>query len=414
MKIILSTKLRDSYKGYKVVSTLDDVLAVKDLDCLILHTFSEDDYIVGLTLANLTKRGVSKFAYMCDEPVLLVRLLISGLDGLVDDADFYFSCEEDLDMALEDFFNSTSVSCSSLESDTKILTDFLTGFANNDDRIKAPVVLEQVNSAINNLMQSSSSSELVVRDVGKTTIDTFRKVSKTISALSEQHKDLQAKFNSLENSTKNIRGSVVKQDTSVGWAFPSYQYIGSSRVLYVREYSPCRYLTSFILSYANYVNHMLSKTCKVVFIHARGQGVSRRYCDGFTNITSESDSKEELYLKPIIATNIPRKSVMDKLTHTGEALIIIVDRLYSQDNIISGQKIFSINAVSGISDLKRFGLDINKTMFPIVSVKDAYGHIPHINSFPKDDRTRKSKYFDQMKDVFIKLDKATGLSNDGN
>ena len=408
MKVIVSNKLRDSYKEYKVVPKLSDVMSLEGVTCLVLNTLEEEDFDVGITLAELAKRGVKRFAYISNTISLVVKMLISGLDGLIEDADFYFECEDDLDALLDDFFSQRDED-SDLNANTEIITEFLKGFANNDDKIKTPVFLEQVNSAVNSLMVTNNENEVVIRDMSKATVATFRHVSSTLKAMEEQKNTLEEKLASFEVSLQSQSRTRVPVDSGAAWVFPTYNYMGKSKILYVREYSPCRYLTSFVLAYANYVNCNLSKKCKVVFIHGRGQGILKKYSNGFTCITQESEGNKSLYTNSVIATNNPRKSVMDDLTHTGEPLIIIVDRLYGSDSIISGQRITRINAVSGLSDLKRFNLAIEDTLFPIISVGGSFGKISHLMKYPQDERTRISKYFETMKDLFKKIDQKLGL-----
>lgn len=408
MNVIVSNTLRDSYKNYKVVSRLADVVALDGVSCLILHSFTEEDFEVGITLSELAKKGVKRFAYVSENISLVVKMLISGLDGLIEDADFYFESEEDLDALLDDFFSSKG-NDSDLSATTEIITEFLKGFANNDDKVKSPVFLEQVNDAVNALVVTNTENEVAIRDMSKATVDTFRHVSSTINAMEEQRNLLEEQLASFEQSLQNQTRSTVRVDSGTVWVFPTYNYMGKSKILYIREYAPCRYLTSFVLAYANYVNYNLAKKCKVVFIHARGQGVSKRYSQGFTCITQESEGNKSLYTNPVIATNNPKKCVMDELTHTGEPLIIIVDRLYGSDSIISGQRITRLNAVSGVSDLKRFNLNVEETLFPIIKVPNSFGTISHMMKYPHDERTRLSKYYETMKELFEKIDSKVGI-----
>lgn len=411
MNVIVSNKLKDGYEKYKVVTSLKEVSKIKGIECLILHSFSEEDFEVGLFLSDMAKQGVKKFAYISFKISLIIKMVIGGLDGLIEDADFYYESEDDLDALLDEFFSSEE-SDLDFKATSEIIVDFVKGFVNNDDRVKTPVYLEQVNNAVNELVVTNTANELAIKDMGKATVETFKKVSKSISAITEQYHDLEEKLYSLDASAEAIAKQPryeAPSNSNAVWAYPTYQYLGSSKILYVREYSPCRYLTSWVLAYANYVNFQLQKKCKVVFIYGRGAGIARKYAKGFTNITSESENNEALYENQLIATNVPKKPVMDALTHTGEALIIIVDRLYGGDSIISGQRITKLSALSGVSDIKRYNVPLDEAIFPVISVQNSFCTIKHIVNYPLDERTRKSKYFEIMKDSFAKLDKKLGL-----
>ena len=79
MNVIVSNTLRDSYKNYKVVPKLADVVALDGVSCLILHSFTEEDFEVGITLSELAKKGVKRFAYVSENISLVVNFLFHQL-----------------------------------------------------------------------------------------------------------------------------------------------------------------------------------------------------------------------------------------------------------------------------------------------------------------------------------------------
>ena len=52
MRVIVSTELEDNYTQYKVVRSFTEVRELKDdIDILIIHSFNETEFVVGVFLS---------------------------------------------------------------------------------------------------------------------------------------------------------------------------------------------------------------------------------------------------------------------------------------------------------------------------------------------------------------------------
>lgn len=110
-----------------------------------------------------------------------------------------------------------------------------------------------------------------------------------------------------------------------------------------------------------------------------------------------------LYKDEIIVTNSPKKEVMKNLLSDKVDLFIVVDRLFGSDDIITGRVAYKLNATPNDSDITRYNLKIQDTIFPIMPRPNAFSCIPTIKDYKREDDARKSQYFNLMGQTYNKL-----------
>ena len=188
--------------------------------------------------------------------------------------------------------------------------------------------------------------------------------------------------------------------------------MGTVPLLLIREYSPCRYLTSFALGYTHHVHFSKNKSVKLIVIHQKGTCVAKKY-DEFTAINEESAGYATLYNSEYIATNTPKKDILREIFKQPVDAFIVVDRLYGGQDIISG-KISKLNAVSGKSDIKRYSIKPEDTLLSNVSLnetekKEYFGTLKRMTNYPDEKDGRLAYYEQACEEMYEKLDKLLGL-----
>lgn len=399
MKVIVSTELEDKYNGYVVVRDFKAVKDLKGVTVLILHKCDNiSDFDAGVFISNFYSSGIKSFVYINSNPSKVIKTVINGVGGITYEDEFYFDDEDELNSLLDDL--GVDVGTNSLVlSSTQVVKDFIGAFSRGEERIQAPVYLEQVSQAVNELSELVHKQELQINEMGVSAIEVFEKASEIIHSMNDQKKILEEQLERLEDSQDSRQA--YRQNSSLSSAilfYPTYKYVGTSKVLNVRELSPCRYLTSFLLAYTHYVHYELNKRVKFIIAHQKGKGVADKYAD-FTSITQESMNIAVLYENEIIATNNPKKEVMRKLTQQNDDVIIVLDRLYSSTDIISG-KIKKVNALSGFSDIDRFKVKPDTCIFPITSQHNELFNIPLIKNYPKEVDMQYAVYAQTCKEQF--------------
>ena len=408
MKVIISTELEDKYNNYIVVRDFKAVRNLKGVTVLILHKVEGlSDFDAGVFISNFYKDGIKSFVYINSNPSKVIKTVINGVGGTTYEDEFYFDDEDELTALLDDLGLDTSTNSLVLSS-TQIVKDFIGAFSRGEERIQAPVYLEQVNQAVNELSELTHKQELQINEMGVSAIEVFERASSIIVSMNDQKKILEKQLEEFEES--QALKQMSKQSNAFSSAimfFPSFKYVGTSKVLNVRELSPCRYLTSFLLAYTHHIHFNLNKRVKFIIVHQKGKGIADKYSE-FTAITQESMGISSLYDNEIIATNNPKKDVMQKLTHLDDDVIIVLDRLYSATDIITG-RVVKVNAVSGLSDINRYKVKPDTCIFPITSQPNELFNIPLIKNYPKEIDMQYAVYAQTCKNQFDILDGMLGL-----
>lgn len=407
MKVIVSTELDDNFTKFVVVDSFKKVKELQGVTTLIIHKYKESDFDAGVFVSQFHNNGIDQFIYISSSPSSTLQMVLKGVNGYYYEDEFYFEDEEELstlleDLGMEDEDENTSLATSALN----VVNDFVSSFAKGDERIKAPLYLENVTSAVNELSLLTHQQELQLNTMGASALEVFEKASAIIRNMDAQNKNIEKKLEELENQQSNSFSSKPAFGNSIMF-FSPYKYIGNSKILLIREYAPCRYLTSFVMGYLHHLHYVLNRRPKLIFVHQKGAGVSAKYAD-FTSITQESMGMSSLYDNEIIATNNPKKEVMKDLLTKQNDVIIVVDRLYGNQDIVSG-RVTKINAVGSRSDIARYKVRPEDTIFSITRQPKELFTLPTIKNFPTEIDARYAAYTQVLGSKYEILDNKLGL-----
>lgn len=403
MNIIVSTGLEDNFREFKVLkrfSALNEY--VNELDVVVLNSFEDSDFDVGIIISKLHKEGNCKFVYINENPNPLISMAITGVGGDVLKDDFYLSDEDELLGYLENAGVLKDKSPVTLT--VSVVKDFVHAFCRGEERIKTPAYLSQVNQAVNDLVVLTQQQEIVISDMSTSAIEIFEKASKIIKTMAERKKDIEQKLEELtakDSGSSSSTGGNVFNNSAI--FFPPHKYMGTKPILLIRELSPCKYLSSFVLGYHQHLKYVKNRRVKLIFVHQKGQGVSLKY-NNFFNITQESASVDSLYEGDIIATNNPKKDVMTKLLgNTNTDIFIVVDRLYSTNDIVTG-KVTKLNAISGDSDIDRYKVKDEDCIGSIASNLNLFYCVPYVVDYPGETDARYATYLQLCDKIYNQID----------
>lgn len=407
MRVIVSTELKDNYKGFMVIDSFKRVLDLKNVDTLIIHKYKEEDFKVGTFISRFYKNGVQRFIYINSSPSFMLKTILNGVHGFYFEDEFYLKDEDELLALLDNLGVSNSENTSMVAtSNIKIVNDFIEAFTRGEERIKAPLYLEQVNQAINQISEITFQQQVQIETMGSSALDIFAKASKIINQMSDQQKLIQQQLSLLESNQQDSSRPSFNNNTVY---FPPYRYFGTAPLLLLRELSPCKYLTSFALGYTKHLHYDLNLRVKLIFVHQKAAGVSKKYDSFATIISTDTYQVKSLYSGEIIATNTPKKEVMKELLMSPVDVFVVVDRLYGSQGIITG-KYIEVGAVSGLSDCRRFMVDPQDCIFSVVKPEKCLFCISSIKGFPTDPDARLAAYSQINSDKYEILDKKLNLS----
>ena len=409
MNVIVSSKLEDNYTNFKVVRNFKWVEEnMNEISVLIFHCIDESDFNTGVHISRLRTNSSIKFLYINENPQTTIKMVITGTGGKIITDEFYFDDEEELLELLKNCSLSTETQETSLATvSLQVVKDFIESFTRGEERIKTPAYLDMVNNAITELSTITKKQEIQITTMGNSAIEIFGKAFNLIKNLEEKRVQIEEQLKVLENNQDN--GSLSNSNTfnSNVSIYPPVRYLNTAPLLLIREYSPCRYLTSFALGYTHHVHFVKSKRVKLIMVHQKGAGVSKKYSE-FTAINEESAGYATLYNSEYIATNTPKKDILREIFKQPVDAFIVVDRLYGNQDIISG-KISKLNAVGGLSDLERYSLKPEDTLVSIRKDENIFATLSTVKNYPSEIDARHAAYEQAYEEVYSKLDMLLGI-----
>lgn len=406
MKVIVSKTLEDNYKNFVVKTSLKEVLDLKGVTTVIIHSYKESDFDAGVFITQLKEMGIKTFVYISGNASSTMRLVISGAGGNFYEDEFYFEDEEELMFLLEDIENSgvseESTDIVSLATPSlNIVTDFIEGYIRGDKLMQTPLYLERVKSAISDLTVLTHQQELQIATMGDTAIEVFEKASKLIINMDNQRKVIEQKLTELE-ATQQSASTRSPFDSRINY-FSPINYMGNKRVCIFKEWSPTRYLTSFVLGYAHHVHYKLNKRVKVIFTAISSYCTSQKYDKLATFINEQSAHMSSLYDAEFIYLSSPKKAYVQDLLNKPVDVVIIVDRLYGRQEIVTGRR-KKVDVASSRSDIKRYDLDPSNTIFSVTAQPKQLFCLSTIKGFPIETDSRYATYAQIMNANYEILD----------
>ncbi len=409
MKLIVSDTLENNYTEFQVIDNFKWIEEnMDDITTLIFHSSKESDFTVGVYISKLSQKGTVKFLYINNNPQTTIKMVISGAGGYIITDEFYLEDEEELlellkNCGMEDNATETSLANVSVQ----VVKDFVQSFVKGEEKIKTPAYLEMVNNAINQLSTITAQQELQITTMGTSAIDIFKKASTLIKSIEENRSKIESQLKLLESNQETVSTTSNNSFNSNVVMYPTIRYMSTKPLLLIREYSACRYLTSFALGYTHHVHFARNKRVKLIVAHQKGAGVAAKY-DAFTSINESSANYATLYNNELIATNTPTKDIMRQLFNQPVDAFIVVDRLYGTQDIVNG-KIYKINAVSGFSDIDRFNLEPADTLVSIRKREDVFATLVTTKEYATDTDVRQATYEQMYEEVYAKLDELLGV-----
>lgn len=406
MKVIISTEIPDNFTNFVVVDSFKRVQELSGVTTLVIHKYIESDFDAGVFISSFHKSGINQFVLLNENPSSTIRMVLKGVNGSYFEDEFYLEDEEELLSLLDDLGMNDTVSTELAAPALDVVSDFIQSFARGEERIKAPLYLERVTQAVNELSEITHQQELQISTMGASAIEVFERASSIIKNMDTQRKLIEKQLQELEENQVTTTTTKASFGNNIMF-FAPYKYIGNAKVLLIREYAPSRYLTSFCLGYAHYLHYQMNKRVKLIFVHQKGAGVSAKYND-FPMITQESMSIGSLYDAEIVATNNPKKEVMKELLSKQNDIYIVVDRLYGSQDIVSG-RIARVNVASSRSDVQRYKLKPEETIFSVTAQPKQLFCLQTIKQFPNEADARYAAYSMMMENNYKLLNGKLGI-----
>lgn len=417
MKIVVTDKKKD-YLEFKSCQTLKGV-NWDSVDVLIYNSSTDSEIDTILELSKAGKK-VEKLIYIYDEPNPFLNALFLGLH-----ADIYndvegLEDEEILEYYVEDYKN-TGATVKSVNSDADKMIDFIKSLEDLDEqelkeKISNHLWLQSLKASMTNVETS-----LIQTDEANTNmVELFNKTSEIIETLQEGQSKTTAEIEKLSQYLQDIEEKAQNKSTG-NFVYPSVQVPNTvTRVLFIKVYSPCKYLFSFLESYQHYLKMSKQINSKFLVVAPKFKQIIKKY-EEFTRLAPETIGTRGIQNQEIFVTFEPRPHILNAFFAMHADLYIVIDYLYGEP-LLKGAKVITLNAVTGLSDIPRYNLD-SKTCIISQTGLSSTITIPTINGYSYMTNAsgkkvaatlmnKHTKYAEACKDKSFKhLDKLLGYGN---
>lgn len=422
MKITLVTKEPSKF-DLASIETVQSIAEVKDIgydDVLILNSYEETEYKAGIILAEMIQKGLRYLMYLNDEPKLNMSSLIASVGGIVDTED-YLADIETLEYIIGNYtdnnVDTTDLTVSGADDlvnnkSVEILSTFYKDFVSGKADVANEAYLELVETAINDITQSTTTLKDYSEDVKTTVNMLYRKASEELDGLQNRKTkiedelvNIKSLYEDLESNTK----SIVNVDT-----FASYKHVKQSgtKVIIFKEYSQTRYLTSFVMGYMEHLSNIMHKRVRLLILIPNRDTYLNKYRMMPTqpyHISGDNYESEDSINSDVYYTALPLKRIYQHLLNAlSDDYLIVLDRGYHDKPAITGNtKIW--HCFSGKTEANMYK-NVNKNkIFSIVGLQSTDIIINHIENYPVSEVNRRAIYSKLFKEKYKELDKVNGV-----
>ena len=371
---ILTTCETKSFHGFERVRSVKDITKLTKKSYLIIESYDDKDFELALFLINsVMSLGIHQVAYVTDNPVQIIDELMKSINAYRAHLPESIETPENISalmraMADEDKSDDQETLVENLE----VLTDFVNSKVECEPKVKRRLITSSLQTIVSALDDTVFSDRL------------RRQIQDMIVSFIMNTNNLQREISKLEKEIVNLKASTMSGANGIS-SFQQYTYVGNARVLLIKEHTPTRYLTSFLISFINYLSDVASVKSKLIIIDNNNDNLDIRY-EGIKKADFETIRKEvaTLTLSPVVYTATPNKSVLDTLFESvGVELFVVLDRTQKSINAVTGRSIKVANAVSSKSKMRKLNLNANETIVNDQADVSQLGMISLVESYPK-------------------------------
>lgn len=388
---------------------LKDIRSVKSfmnidwsgVSSLIFHSTIDGDLDIIKELTSLKDR-VEKVIYINSKINPLYYCIFTGLDADIYDSEDFLGDEEMLTFLVE-AYKETGMTMKSANDDLDTLAKSIATISSSSfDGLQKLLSNEYWTRTLTTAVSNIDHTLARANEININVVDMLSESNKLIQELEESNGKTTEEISKLNNIIKDMER---KNKPSTPFIFSSYTVpVNVPNVLLIKAYGQCRYLNSFILAYQHYLRMTKQVNTKVLFIMPKLKLLMQKYREVATRLAPDSINIVEFQNSQVFVTFEPKKLVMDSFfNQKGVQAFIVVDLMFG-DKLVEGHMVKELFAVSSMTDIKNFNLQVEKCIIPISATKHNI-HIPHIKNYiSANDSTRKSLYFDKCSTQFTTLD----------
>lgn len=416
MQVLVVSNVKRDYVNFRSVQTLQNI-EWDGIEALIYNSSKDSDVD---TILELTRacNVVPKVIYINKQINSLFYGFFSGAKGDIYEDESLLEDEETLQFLIDDY-KKTGMTVKAPNDDFETISTFIANVSkekveNLEKLVKNNMVLQTLKMSVENVETALVRTDKA--NVGM--VEMFNKTSEIIENLQEGQEKTSTEIAKLSQAIENIESKNIGGRSMNLFDFPTFQVPNTiPRVLYVKVYSPCMFLTSFLLAYQHYLTMMKQKSTKFLICVPKLKQYIKKY-EQFTRLAMETINQRGIQNNSIFVTHEPKSQVLNAFFNMKSDIFIVVDMMFG-DNLLAGAKIVQYNAISGMSDIKRYNLQVRNCIMPLSGYSNSI-IIPKITSYSlnktpdgkqvqTNDAQKKTKYYEACGERYKILDVALNL-----
>ena len=402
MDYILTTK-PVSYSGFSVVKSVSEIGRLTMKSTLIVESYTDKDFDFAIFLLNAVRDcSLTKIAYIANQPVRILLELMRTIGAFVMSDSSLIESTESFSELLEFLAtNKVSTKAEELEvlADSFVIIDqYIQEKFEQEPKVEKRR-LSLAYKEVSDALQEVVFSEELSKELQSFLLSASSKVKVYEDELSQREKELD-----------NIKSSSFGSFGSIS-AYTQYTYTGNSRVLVIKEKAPTRYLTSFLISYVDWLSRVPELNAKLLIIENDSDFVDLRYKNlAKADAKTILQNRSSLFLVPAIYTTTPTQTVMQELMYPTMDLYVVLDRTYKRNQAITGRGINTVFATSSRRLMRDFDLTSEECIVNELGEQTQLGVLAPIESYAVASGSRIMQQQKAFDSIMRKLTERCGFS----
>lgn len=327
--------------------------------------------------------------------------------GILVENDFYLDNGEDFQFFMEniDDLIQNDVTESALVFYDKLLNIIDTS------GVELPILERRKIRRLVDSWQKTTTDLVVLRDNALAVVqEAFSKSSKRLEESQADIDNIKEQLDQLyqKEQAGGLSLAQVKLGQSVGSFAPYRVGVSNTAILVVKEYTPCRYLTSFLLGYIKHLEVKKALLARLLVVVDGKPLTVDRYSSALYRLTQGNYKGSSAMRENLSFTSEPYRELLDETLKRNDAVLVVLDRTYERDSIYKGT-VMQVDAVGSVKDVDLFGLEVGNCILPITDVEGSRVILKHILNYPQNVDARYGKYLQMYSDVYAQLDSDLGI-----
>lgn len=420
-QLVVSTN-RYEYANFKCIQSLQN-LEWENVSVLIFNSTkdSEVDTILELSKAlELSKEGsaVEKIIYINQQINSLYYGLFAGAQADIYNDETMLNDEETLEYLVSDYKN-TGMTIKPPKQDVETISKFVATVSKESADSLAKLIKNAVwLQTLQNSVENVETALVRTDDANVGMVEMFNKTSEIIETLQEGQTRTTEEIEKLSKYLEEVEQSSTIKPMNL-FDFPTFQVPNTiSKVLYIRVFSPCKYLFSFIEAYQHYLKMNKQINSKFLIAVPKLKQFIKKY-ENLTRLAPETINQRGIQSQELFVTHEPKSQILSAFFNMKADMFIVIDMMFG-NALLAGAKVVQFGAVTGLSDIQRYSVDPKRCIISGLGLGSniIIPSIPNYGYMSAAGRTRvaanitnkRTKYFEACKDKGYKhLDLTLGV-----